>query len=60
MANEKLKAELLAEISALQEIQKTHPQASSAWMQASELLAPKFKMMAALGEGVYQVEVCAL
>lgn len=44
---------LKAEISKLQEIQKTHPHNSSAWQVASELLAPKFARMTVLADGKY-------
>ena len=37
---------ILGLIAQLQEIQKTHQYNSSAWQQASEMLAPLFKEMA--------------
>ena len=44
----KHRADTLAQIEKLQAIQKTHPTNSSAWMQASEMLAPLFAEMASL------------
>ena len=38
-------AATIEQIEKLQAIQKTHPQTSSAWMQASELLQPLFAKM---------------
>ena len=43
--------EIMNQIEALQAIQKTHPPTSSAWMQASELLAPLFAEMASRSRG---------
>ena len=40
--------QVLSQITELQSIQKTHPPTSSAWMVASELLAPLFKEMASI------------
>ena len=40
-----------AEIAALQAIQKTHKPTDSAWIVASELLAPLFHRMAAFANG---------
>lgn len=42
---------LKARIAELQEIQKTHPSTSFAWMQSSELLEPLFAEMAVLTNG---------
>ena len=42
---------LKKEVEALQEIQKTHKPTTSAWMEASELLAPLFARMAVLTHG---------
>jgi len=40
------RASVLRQIQELQDIQKTHPSDSSAWLQASEMLSPLFAEMA--------------
>ena len=50
------RTDILAQIERLQSIQKTHPSGSSAWMQASELLAELFAEMARIDRPVM---ICA-